>query len=81
MVQCTVHLLNVHMSRAVEFTWAEETLGGVIFSETSPWIPDHGGFAACVSSEYVTFQIFSLPSHGGQGLTFSFWHYSPSTYV
>lgn len=54
------------MSRAVEFTWAEETLGGVIFSETSPWIPDHCGFAACIYSEYVTFQIFSLPGHGGQ---------------
>lgn len=38
----------------------------VIFSETAPWIPDHSGFAACISFEYVTFQIFSLSGHGRQ---------------
>lgn len=38
----------------------------IIFSETSPWIPDHRGFAAWIYFEYVTFQIFSLSGHGRQ---------------
>lgn len=69
-VPCIVYLLKIlqvqsrgiYMGRANHRKHWEV----VIFSKTSPWIPDHPGFAAEIYFEYVTVQVFSLSGHGSQ---------------